>query len=219
MTRKLVVARMPMASTEAKETFIKFLSDASDYALENEPGIKKYAICLPRDEPDSNVVYAVEEYQDEATFDSHMATDGVKRMMSWISSGSRFDGTPEINQLAMIDGFHFSRPQVNSAKDPHVLFADLSYHPAGVVKALPYWQAVVDTGRNDEPGTWVYAVNKDPTNENRICVLETYETPEYLTEVHVPSHAIQESIKNTKDLRTGLKHTKLKLVKGFLHRD
>lgn len=157
-------------------------------------------------------------YADEAAFDAHMATEGVKSMMAWLSGGTRFGGTPEINMLEMMDGFHFSRPDVATGEDPHILFAELSYHPGGVSKSLPYWQAVVDTGRDDEPRTWVYAVNKDPSNEDRLCVFETYESPDYLVDVHVPSRAIQESIKNTKDLRTGLKHTKLKIIKGFLHK-
>ncbi|KXJ90405.1 hypothetical protein Micbo1qcDRAFT_205253 [Microdochium bolleyi] len=223
MARKLVVARMPLADAEAKEQFIKFLSDASDYALQSEPGIAKYAICLPRDDLDGNVVYAVEEYADDATFNSHMSTPTVKKMMDWMGSGARLSGDPQINELEMMPGFHFSRPAVTKAisdqQDPHVLFADLTYQPGSVDTAIPYWQEVVNTGRDDEPGTWVYAVNKDPKHENRICVLETYESPEYLVDVHVPSKAIQDSIGNTKHLRTGLVHTKLKLIKGFLHRE
>ncbi|KAH8650080.1 4-coumarate-CoA ligase [Xylariales sp. PMI_506] len=191
----------------------------SEYALHNEPGVLKYAVLIPRNDEDQKSVYAIEEYADQAAFDAHMETQGVKEMIEWNGSTKLFDGAPTIKQLEFLDGYNFSRPAANDAKDPHILFADLSYHPDTVPQSLPYWKEVVETGRRDEPGTLVYGVLKDPSDADKLYVLETYESPEYLTEVHVPSKAIQESIKNTAHLRTGLVHTKLKIQGGFLHKE
>lgn len=142
-------------------------------------------------------------------------------MIQWTSTSTEkvFAADPTIRQLEFFDGgFEFSRPSVNAAKDPHVLFADLTYQPGTASQSLPYWKAVVDTGLNDEPGTLVYGVMKDPQNTDKIFVFEAYESPEYLADVHVPSQAIQNSIRDTKHLRTGLTHTTLKLEGGYLHK-
>lgn len=116
-------------------------------------------------------------------------------------------------------GFRFDRREVLQHPDPHLLFAELDYIPGGVETATPYWKAVVDTGRDHEEGTLVYGVAKDTTRENRLNTIEAYESPAYLKDVHVPSNAIQESIKNTKHLRTGLKHHALKRVSGYLYKE
>ena len=46
--------------------------------------------------------------------------------------------------------------------------------------------------------------------------MEVYQSEEYLRGVHVKNKAIEESVKNTKHLRTGLKHVFLRLVAGYL---
>lgn len=148
-----------------------------------------------------------------------MQTPGVQDMIKWSTAEKVFGDAPTIHQLEFIDGFEFSRVGVDATKDPHVLFADLSYQSGTVAQSLPYWKEVVETGRNDEPGTLVYGVLKNPANQDKLYVLEAYESKQYLADVHVPSRAIQESVKNTKHLRTGLTHTALKLVAGFLHRE
>ena len=149
-----------------------------------------------------------------------MATDGVKALIQLFADGAVLDPSisPIIHTLEYLPNFRFSREEVISHPDPHVVFCALDYIPGGVETSIPYWKAVVETGRDHEPGTLVYGILKDPKNENRLCALETYESPEYLMDVHVPSKAIQESIANTKHLRTGLKHHFMQKKGGFLHR-
>lgn len=118
----------------------------------------------------------------------------------------------------LTDDFTFWRPEVAKHPDPHVIFAELDYIPGGAATATPYWKAVVDTGREKEPGTLAYGILRDPANAERLATFEAYESPEYLKDVHVPSDAISKSIKNTKHLRTGLKHNLLKKVGGFWSR-
>lgn len=159
-------------------------------------------------------------YADKEAFDIHMATDLVKDTTAWLSTGQVFDPetAPQVHMLEYIPGFRFTREAIATHPDPHVMFAMVDYIPSGVETAIPYWKAVVETGRDNEPGTLTYGVAKDPNTVNRLCLLEAYESPEYLKEVHVPSKAIEQSIANTKHLRTGLKHLIMKKKAGFLYK-
>lgn len=137
----------------------------------------------------------------------------------WMTSTPVLETAPTFHQLKFIDGFHFTRPTIRDQSDPHIIFATLDYKPDTVPVSLPYWKAVVDTSANDEPGTLVYGICKDPNNKDKLYTIEAHNSEEYLKDVHVKSDAIAESIKNTKHLRNGLTHTFLKLEAGFLYRD
>ncbi|KAH7023998.1 4-coumarate-CoA ligase [Ilyonectria destructans] len=191
----------------------------SDTALKGEPGTLKYAALIPRDD-DGKTVYAVEEYTDKAAFDLHMSTIGVKEINQWFVDEKVLDSNdkPDVHILEYLPEFRFDRQEVLTHADPHIAFAELDYIPGGVDTSIPYWKAVVNTGREDEPGTLVYGILKDSQKENRLCAFEVYESAEYLKDVHVPSEAIQSSINNTKHLRTGLKHHFLQKKGGFLYR-
>lgn len=125
---------------------------------------------------------------------------------------------PAMDMMQYLPGQRFTRPEIVKHEDPHVLYAELDYVPGGIQTATPYWQAVVDTGRDHETGTLQYGVAKPLEKDNRLVTFEVYESLAYLKDVHVPSDAIQNSIAKTKHLRTGLKHHTLKMVGGFLHK-
>lgn len=148
-----------------------------------------------------------------------MAQPGVQSMVQWIASGNALESAPRQLDLEYIDGFDFTRKQAAETQDPCVVLAELDYKPDTVQKSIPYWKAVVETGRENEPGTLVYGILKDPKEQHKLFTVEAYESKEYLTDVHVKSKAIEESIKNTKHLRDGLKHQFLKVRGGFLHKD
>jgi quinol monooxygenase YgiN len=159
-------------------------------------------------------------YDDKAAFDVHMSSQKVKDAGSWLQREGVLDSSnpPSLAMLNYLPTMQFTRDEVLSHDDPHVLFAELDYVPGGIETSTPYWQAVVDTGRDFESGTLSYGIAKDQEKENRLVAFEVYESPAYLRDVHVPSDAIQNSIANTKHLRTGLKHHMLKKVGGFLHK-
>lgn len=154
-----------------------------------------------------------------------MESDFVKGINEWFQQQPApifpDSDPPVLHMLQYIDAsFSFTRPEVDTAKDDqHVLFAELDYTPGGVETATPYWRAVVHTGRDREVGTLAYGVARSLQAEEKLATFEVYESEEYLRDVHVPSDAISESIKNTKHLRTGLRHHALKNVYGFLYKD
>ncbi|PGH02265.1 hypothetical protein AJ80_08890 [Polytolypa hystricis UAMH7299] len=212
----LVVAQMTTVGGSVRDEMIQKLQNLSEIALKSEPGILKYAVLVPR-EDDGKTVYAVEEYVDKAALDEHMATEAVKQLTQWLTENSVVEAAA-IHNLEYFPGFRFSRESVLEHPDPYCMFAELDYVPGGVDTSIPYWRAVVETGRDNEPGTMVYGILKDTEKANRLCSIEAYESAEYLKDVHVPSKAIQESIANTKHLRTGLKHHFMKKRGGFLYR-
>lgn len=151
----------------------------------------------------------------------HANSTPVQEINSWLQTVPIFAETdsPAIYNLQYISaGFEFSRPEAATHPDPYVIFAELDYVSGGVATAIPYWEAVVDTGRDMEPGTLAYGVLRNTIEEEKLATLEVYESPDYLKDVHIGSDAISESIKNTKHLRTGLQHQLLRKVSGYLYK-
>lgn len=147
-----------------------------------------------------------------------MALPAVTAMTSWVGANPG-PSPPTLRTLSYpSDSFHFSRPAIADQKDPWIIVAELNYHPGGAATSIPYWQAVVDEGREKEDGTLVYGILKDNANAERLWTMEAYESEAYLKDVHVKSDAIAESIKNTKHLRTGVEWAFLTWKGGFLHK-
>lgn len=178
-----------------------------------------YAVLVSQDASDDKSVYAIEAYADQEAFDSHMNTKGVKDMIAWVTTNDVLAAPPTVHQLEAIPGLTFSRPTILTAKNPHIVVAELSYRPGYAEASLPYWKAVVQSSQNNEPGTLVYGICKDVKDPDKLFTVEAYESKDYLMGVHVKSQAISESIKHTKDWRLSLKHTLLRLEAGFLHRE
>ncbi len=115
--------------------------------------------------------------------------------------------------------FSFTKPQVATAKNPFVVFANIDYKPGTAETSLQYWEKVATTSENEETGTLSYALCKENSNLDRLHTVEVYESEQYLWEVHAKSEAIATSVQNTKDIRAGLNRAFLKVVGGFFHRE
>jgi quinol monooxygenase YgiN len=148
-----------------------------------------------------------------------MALPHVQDMLQWLGTGTVLNGEARVKMnLTYVDDFFFTRPELKNAKNPFIAVAEIEYKPGTIPEAIPYWKAVVEEGRNNEPGTLMYGIAKDNDagNENMLYALEGYESKDYLYDVHVKSSAIQESIKNTKHLRNNLTHHFIKQAGGIL---
>lgn len=99
-----------------------------------------------------------DRYTDKVAFDLHMSTIGVKEINRWFVDEKVLDPNdkPDVHILEYLPEFRFDRQEVLTHGDPHIAFAELDYVPGGVDTSIPYWKAVVETGREDEPGTLVY---------------------------------------------------------------
>lgn len=87
-----------------------------------------------------------------------MSTIGVKDINQWFVDEKVLDPNdkPDVHILEYLPEFRFDRQEVLTHADPYIAFAELDYIPGGVETSIPYWKAVVETGREDEPGTLVY---------------------------------------------------------------
>ncbi|KAF3354560.1 hypothetical protein VDGD_02113 [Verticillium dahliae] len=216
--RKFVIAVVSTESVAKRDEFIKQLAKADHEALFNEGGTLKYAVLTSRDVARETDIWVIEEYIDEAAFDHHMSLPSVNAMQVWM--GENLGPKPPTMHILTYpsDSFQFTRQQVNKHTDPWIIIAELNYMVGGVGTSLPYWQAVVDQGREEEVGTFVYGILKDEGTVERLFTMEAYESEAYLKDVHVKSDAIAASIRDTKHLRTGIEWSFLRLVAGFLHK-
>jgi len=145
-----------------------------------------------------------------------MAAPKTKELINALGTEPILEGTPRIYQLEPIGSF--TKPEIEQQSDPWMVFATIDYKPGLTVESVLYWKAVIETSKNDEPGTFVYGILKTKEPSDSLYSLEAYESKEYLWDVHAKSGAIAENVKNTKDMRTGLKHEFLKLHAGYLYK-
>lgn len=161
-------------------------------------------------------------YASPKAFEAHTNSEAAQALHTWLQSVPIFSEADQPTSFSLQylgPEFEFSRPEATQNADPHVIFAELDYSPGGSATAVPYWKAVVETGRGREPGTLAYGVMRDLDQEEKLATFEAYESADYLKDDHVASDAIAASIANTKHLRTGLKQHLLKRVLGFLYKD
>ncbi|RFU28494.1 hypothetical protein B7463_g7829, partial [Scytalidium lignicola] len=185
MGDRVIVVQLSPTDKETRDMLLKYLQETADHAVKNEPGTLKYSLATSRDESDLSL-YVIEEYADQTAFDFHMQQDGVQAMGKWMSAGG-LDSAPTIWELEHIDGFNFTRPEVTRHADPFVIFTEIDYKPDTGSSTLPYWKAVVEAGENDELGTLVYGICRDPKNADKLFVVHAYESRDYLMDVHVPN--------------------------------
>lgn len=115
---------------------------------------------------------------------------------------------------------HFHSPGANTPADPFVIFAELGFQTAeGRNASLPYWQAVIDTGRDKEPGTLMYGVFEDTDDPTKLCTWEVYDVEKSWAEVHSPGQAVQDVIKNTQSTWDGLTKNTLENIGGWMYKE
>jgi len=217
MPKIITIGHLTTADKEGRAKLIEVFEKIAAYSRTNEPGVTKYAITVPVDETDEKTIYMIEEYADQATSDAHLASQPVQDLIALMTSDpTLLAGPPAVYQLEPI--YSSTKPEIADAKSPHIVFANLDYKPEGIKTSLPYWEKVASTSEKDEPGTLFYAVTKTAENPDQLHTVEVYESEKYLWDVHAKSQAVQDSVANTKHLRTGLKHAHLQLVGGFWYK-
>jgi len=140
-----------------------------------------------------------------------MKWDAVQEFMEQYKTDPDLQGgDPEIwhsNQVEL-----FTRPELANAKHENifVVLAKLSYKPETFTEGLEGWKQVVANAKSKEAGTLSYSVGKDIEHENRLTLVEAYESEKYLKEVHF-------NMKQEEKLRAGPDLVILKMVCGYWH--
>ncbi|KAF1844967.1 uncharacterized protein K460DRAFT_405246 [Cucurbitaria berberidis CBS 394.84] len=112
--------------------------------------------------------------------------------------------------LNPVAGFPLRSTDPHSGSASHAALAKIEYASAMRSKGIEFWKHVAkEVEENEKEGTYTYWFLADPEDENTLYSLERYRDEGYLWDVHVPSRAIQDNIKNQKHIRTGL------VLRGF----
>jgi quinol monooxygenase YgiN len=128
-----------------------------------------------------------------------------------------FDGAPEIWHSQQT--YLFTRPELAGLDNPFVVLAKLNYTKEGFAEGLEGWAPIVAYGESKEKGVFTYSVGKDVEHENRLTLVEAYESEEYLMEVHFKSAPVQKKLQDEDRLRSAEPEVIfLKHVAGYWHK-
>lgn len=159
----------------------------------------------------------IEEYASKAAFDEHMASPQVADMIKWMQSGNILAGEPEIHSLSYVDDCSFAKAEVVKVQDPHISFARIEFQPGKRTEALPAWKAVYEETKG-ESGSYVYGLVVDEQKPDILYTMQTYESEEYLRQVHLKENKAVKGTMETLKMSIGVKHNNLKIVGGYLTR-
>ncbi|KAL1611823.1 hypothetical protein SLS60_000043 [Paraconiothyrium brasiliense] len=218
MPNLVVVAQLPFASSTARDTALEKLRTIAQFAKDNEPETLKYSISASRKASKGNVLFVIEEYTSQSAFDAHMAAEPVKDMVSWLTANQKqLDGEATVTMSETYCSF--TRPEITKAADPWICYASIEYKQGKRAEALEPWKHVTSETEKNEAETLSYSILKDTGHPEKIKTVEVYKSQEYFKEVHVPSKAVQENVRDYgNEIRIGLEHSFLKLEAGFLGR-
>ncbi|KAF2440348.1 hypothetical protein P171DRAFT_524417 [Karstenula rhodostoma CBS 690.94] len=218
MPNLVVIAKLPFASSAAKDTALEKLARIAQFAKENEPDTLTYFISSSRDEADANALYVVEEYTSRAAFDAHMSIDPVKDMVNWLASNpGNIDGEATVSMSETHASF--TRPDVLGAADPWICYASIEYKEGKRAEALEPWKYVASETEKNEAGTLSYSILKDEGQPETVRTVEVYKSQAYFKEVHVPSRAVQENAKRYGEgIRVSVRHVFLEYWTGYFGR-
>ncbi|KAL1896757.1 hypothetical protein Sste5346_004390 [Sporothrix stenoceras] len=119
MSRQFVFARLPLHTAAKRDELLKVVAPVTAFANSGEPGVSKYAALAARD-PKDVALYMIEEYDDQAAFDSHVATENVKKFVAWLGTEGHVNGTPVVRFTAHTD-LEYVSPTLNSTADAFVV--------------------------------------------------------------------------------------------------
>ena len=132
-----------------------------------------------------------------------MASQAVAELLSYYG-----DSPPQMTFSVSETSSSFVRPEISQASDPFICHASIVYKPGKRDEALEGWQTVTSETQQNESETLGYTIMKDQQNENVIQSFEVYSSQQYFKEVHVPSKAVQENVKQYgNEIRVSLTHT------------
>ncbi|KAK3352898.1 hypothetical protein B0T25DRAFT_543070 [Lasiosphaeria hispida] len=209
----------PTSTTELRDQLISRMDNISHWSCTNEVGVTKYALVVPRGGGDNLTAYSIEQYDDDATFNKHLAADVVSgTLFNWSrNTPNLWAKDPVVQNFTVLDGQNFVKPEFAKAADPYIVIEALTYAQGGVHHVLEHWEEEVAASQK-ESGTLLFGLYTDPVDESKLWTLAAYESAEYLTNIHAKSPTASDLEKHTKGMRTSLKTTLLQKRGGFLYK-
>ncbi|KAK0649753.1 hypothetical protein B0T16DRAFT_445446 [Cercophora newfieldiana] len=211
--------QFPTSTTALRDELITRMDTISKWSCTNEPGVSKYALVIPRGGGDNLTAYSIEQYDDDPTFNKHLAADIVSStLFGWSTSiPNLWTKDPQVQNFTIIDKMNFVKPEFAKAADPYIVVEGLTYMSGGVHHVIDHWEEEVDASRN-ESGTLLFGLYTDPVNKDKLWTLAAYESEEYLTKVHGVSATAKELEEHTAGMRTSKQTILLQKKGGFLYK-
>ncbi|KAK0724630.1 hypothetical protein B0H67DRAFT_109922 [Lasiosphaeris hirsuta] len=209
----------PTSTTEFRDQLITRMDNISHWSCTNEIGVTKYALLVPRGGGDNLTAYSIEQYNDDATFNSHLAASVVSgTLFDWSRSiPNLWSKDPVVQNFTVIDGQNFVKPEFAKATDPYIVVEALTYSSGGIHHVLEHWEEEVAAAQK-ESGTLIFGLYTDPVDADKLWTLAAYESEDYLKNVHAKSATALDLDKHTKGMRTSLRTTLLQKRGGFLYK-
>lgn len=147
-----------------------------------------------------------------------MNSQPVAEMMEYLTENPQIlKGKATVNSAE--SHASFTRAEIKDADDPWICCATIEYKEGKRAVALEPWKWVTSETQKNEAKTLSYSILKDSGHPETVRTVEVYADQEYFKEVHVPSKAVQEVVKNYgSEIRVSLKHVFLKYEGGFMGR-
>ncbi|KAM0313372.1 hypothetical protein ACHAPQ_012052 [Fusarium lateritium] len=216
MSQTIVVSHFVAIHKDARQVIVNGLSKVAQSA-QQQPGVTKYAIVIPRDESDAKSCYVIEEYTDQAAYNSHLGSKTVADLNCLLSAGALLEIPTAVSVSKATSSF--TRPETSNFIDPFILIATFDYKENTRAGALDGWQDLTSAIHPTDPGTFVYTVAKDPQNPDRVGSVAVYESEMYFWDVHVPNPAIGANKAKYGDIRTKTDLAYFRMVGGYLVND
>jgi quinol monooxygenase YgiN len=140
-------------------------------------------------------------YTSQEACDKHMNWPPVQEFLKLFEAEpGLFGGPPEIWHSEQ--KHLFTRPELANYDSPFVVLAKLSYTPEGFAEALEGWEPVFSHAKSNEKGVLSYSVGKDVEHEDRLTLVEAYESEKYLMDVHFVCPPLSKKLEDEERLRS-----------------
>ncbi|CAG9989112.1 unnamed protein product [Clonostachys byssicola] len=189
MSSIVVITHLTLVDKQARDKVAALLARVAQAARQH-PGVVRYAVTIPRDNASEDSISVIEDVLERPP-----------------------------NATTFVTTASYSRPEVLSLADPFILIATFDYATNTRDAALDGWSTVTSACQQTQKGTLVYAVAKDPRNDDRVGSVAVYESEKYFWEVHVPGQAVVDNKAKYGDIRTKTDLAYFKLTGGFLFND
>ncbi|CAK7225875.1 hypothetical protein SCUCBS95973_006010 [Sporothrix curviconia] len=173
MSRQFVFARLPLHSAEQQKDLLAVVKPVTAFALTGEPGVCKYASLQGTSAGVEHAVYMIEEYDDQAASDNHMATPGVKKFIEWMGVPGHVNGAPLVLFTDPTELVH-AAPELaeeQGVKDAYVV-VNVYKFAGGATNALSHFKAPFEAAK--QRGALLYGVYTDRASADTVLTAEVY---------------------------------------------
>jgi quinol monooxygenase YgiN len=146
-----------------------------------------------------------------------MASQPVQAILRLFQTEPTLLGGPgEVLQLAT--ALEFSKPGILSAREPYITLESLDYKEGAMPSSLDQWKQAFTHTEENEKGWLSGHLMKNTDSENRLHILEVFESERYYSNTHAKNSVIAALQEEQHAKRTAIESVQLRMVAGYLHK-